>query len=153
MRIHRILAVVVLLLCAGCGRAKPDFTGTWVQTSNEPIPGPPVDPDLEPHMTVKQDASTLTSSVSHVSKSNRSKKFKSGSTTFQLDGSEKRNGSTVSKTYWEGDTLVFMNDRFERGQLASTHKVVWSLDNNGMLVVENTLTTPGQAQPARMRSS
>jgi len=151
MRIPRTIAVVVLLLCASCGRGKPDFTGTWVQTSNQPIPGAPEDPDLEPQMTVTQNASTLTSWVTFVSKSNRSKKHKSGSTTFQLDGSERRNGSTVSKTYWEGDTLVFMNNRFERDQLVSTHTVEWSLDKNGMLVVENTLTTPGQDRPARMR--
>jgi hypothetical protein len=154
MRLKNTLAVsAFLLFCVACGSGKPDFSGTWVQASGPPTPGVPNDPDLEPRITVKQEGSTLSSQVAVISRSNPSKNFTGGVAKFQLDGSERRDASgTVSRTYWEGDTLVFATNRFRDAQLASTNTVVWSMDRNGMLVIEHTLTTPGQSKPARMKT-
>ena len=148
-----LAATAIVLACiTQCSRGKPDFTGTWVQAGGPPTPGALDDPDLEPRMMIKQDGATMSESVTVVSKSKPSRKSTAGATTFKLDGSERRsNPSTVSKTYWEGNTLVFKNTEFREGKIVSTHTIVWSLDHDGMLVVENTLITPDQPRPAKMR--
>jgi hypothetical protein len=154
-RLSWLAAAAVFLACTTqCSQGKPDFTGTWVQVGGPPTPGVPYDPDLESRMMIKQDgAKTMSESVTVTSKSKPSVKSTLGASTFKLDGSERRsNPSTVSKTYWEGNTLVFKNTEFREGKIVSTHTIVWSLDHNGMLVVENTLTTPNQPRPAKMRT-
>jgi hypothetical protein len=148
-----LATAAVFLACTQCSRGRPDFTGTWVQVGGPPTPGVPYDPDLEARMMVKQDGATMSESVTVTSKTKPSVKSTLGVSTFKLDGSERRsNPSTVSKTYWEGNTLVFKNTEFREGKIVSTHTIVWSLDHNGMLVIENTLITPGQLRPAKMRT-
>jgi hypothetical protein len=152
-KLNWLAAAAVFLACTQCGRGRPDFTGTWVQVGGPPTPGVPYDPDLESRMTVKQDGATMSESVTVTSKSKPSVKSTLGVSTFKLDGSERRsNPSTVSKTYWEGNTLVFKNTEFREGKIVSTHTIVWSLDRDGMLFVENTLTTLDQPRPAKMRT-
>jgi hypothetical protein len=148
-----LAAAAIFLACiTQCSRGKPDFTGTWVQAGGPPTSGVLDDPDLEPRMMIKQDGATMSESVTVVSKSKPSQKSTTGVSTFKLDGSERRsNPSTVSKTYWEGNTLVFKNTEFREGTIVSTHTIVWSLDHDGMLVIENSLITPDQPRPAKMR--
>ena len=135
------------------GRGRPDFTGTWAQVGGPPPPGVPYDPDLEARVTIKQDFATISQSVTVTSKSKPSVKSNTGVSTFKLDGSERRsNPAIMSKTYWAGDTLVFKNTTFREGKIVSTHTIVWSLDHGGMLVIENTLTTPDLPRPAKMRT-
>jgi len=135
------------------GRGRPDFTGTWVKVGGPPPPGVPHDPDLEARVTIQQDFGTISQSVTVTSKSKPSVKSNTGVSTFKFDGSERRsNPATVSKTYWEGDTLVFKNTTFREGKIVSTHTIVWSLDHDGMLVIENTLTTPDLPRPAKMKT-
>jgi hypothetical protein len=148
-----LAAAAVFLACTQCAGERPDFTGTWVQVGGPHVPGVPYDPDLEARLTVKQDGATMSQSVTVTSKSKPWVKSNPGVSTFKLDGSERRsNPSTVSKTYWEGNTLVFKNTDFREGKIVRTHTIVWSLDHNGMLVIENTLITPDQLRPAKMRT-
>ena len=148
----RCLTATVVFLACQCSPGRPDFTGTWVQVGGPHPPGVHYDPDLEARLIVKQDGATMSQSVTVTSKSKPWVKSNPGVSTFKLDGSERRsNPAIVSKTYWDGDKLVFENITFREGKIASTHTIVWSLDHDGMLVVENNLITPDQPRPAKMR--
>ena len=144
-----LAAGAILLSCISCSHERPNFSGTWVQVSG-PTLGLP-DPDLEAHITVNQeDSSTVWGQVTIVSKSNPSKKSTGALFTGPIDGSERRDATgTVSKTYWEGDTLVFSNNRVKFGE---TNTNVLSLDRNGMLVIESTQNSPLQSKPAKMKT-
>jgi hypothetical protein len=52
--------------------------------------------------------------------------------------------------YWEGKTLVLVTTR-QKPDGISTFQNVWSLDANGNLVMQRTLTNPG-AKPATLKS-
>ena len=121
-----LAATAIVLACiTQCSRGKPDFTGTWVQAGGPPTPGALDDPDLEPRMMIKQDGATMSESVTVVSKSKPSRKSTTEATTFKLDKNEQRsNPSTVSKTYWEKNTLIFKNTEFRENKIVSTHTIV-----------------------------
>lgn len=143
---------LTLLLLPGCGQKHPDFSGTWIEIEGPPIPGAPGGADLQPQITIELKGNTLTSTMMILSRSNPDEKpARDVKQIYELDGVERKNsdGST-SKMYWEGSTLVLVTTR-QRPDGISTFQNVWSLDDNGNLVMQRTLTNPG-AKPATLKS-
>jgi TRAP-type mannitol/chloroaromatic compound transport system substrate-binding protein len=72
--------------------------------------------------------------------------------TYQLDGVERKNSDgSSSKMYWDGNKLVLVTTRSRPEGGMSTFQNVWSLDGEGNLVMERTLSTPG-SKPAALKS-
>ena len=143
---------LTLLPLPACGQQRPDFSGTWIEIEGPPIPGAPGGADLLPQLTIEQKGNTLTSTIMILSKSKPDEKPAGPiKDIYQLDGVERKNsdGST-SKMYWEGKTLVLVTTR-QKPDGISTFQNVWSLDANGNLVMQRTLTNPG-AKPATLKS-
>jgi hypothetical protein len=143
---------LTLLLLPGCGQKHPDFSGTWIEIEGPPIPGAPGGADLQPQITIEQEGNTLTSTVAFLSKTRPDQKPTSaGKQVYELDGVERKNSDgSSSKMYWEGNTLVLVTTRQKLDGI-STFQNVWSLDANGNLVMQRTLTNPGE-KPATLKS-
>jgi hypothetical protein len=141
----------VSILSVACTHQKPDFTGTWVVSDGTPIPGAPNNPDLVPEMTIQQDATTLTTFVTVRSKTNSSVRTKMAPVVTKLDGSERRTGDSISRTYWDGDTLVFETTRSQGGTVLSVFTNTWSLTSDGRMAIDHVLVNTGKP-PAKYRS-
>jgi len=141
----------MLILSVACTHQKPDFTGTWVVSDGSPIPGAPNDPDLVPEMTIQQEATTMTTSVTVRSRTNSSVKTEMSPQTFKLDGSERRSRDSISRTYWEGDQLVFETTRSGEGKVLSVLTNTWSLTSDGRLAIDHVLANTGKP-PAKFTS-
>jgi hypothetical protein len=120
------LAVIsVFFACAFCSPGKPDFTGTWVQVGGPPMPGTTPDPDLEARLKVKQDSATrLTTSVTVFSKSKPSIKSNPGSSTFNLDGTERENPPGTKARLTGKATRSFLNQQDLARAESSAHTLL-----------------------------
>jgi hypothetical protein len=153
LRIPIVLISLVAVISA-CGKRRPDFTGTWVESDGQPIPGAPNDPDAEPRLIVKQDDTSLSIQTVMISKSNPSRKFTLGPSIENFDGNENHNrDGSVSKSYWKGNSLVLESTRRISGGAMSTMTNTWSLDSSGHLVIDHLLKDSNKPKPAHMRST
>jgi hypothetical protein len=147
------VSVSILFNIASCGRGRPDFTGTWVETDGQPIPGAPNSPDLEPRMIIQQDSDSISMQTAVISKSNPSRKTSLGPSVLNFDGIERHNrDGSVSKTYWQGNSLVLETTRPIAGGATSTFTNTWSLDSSNHLVIDHVLKDSNKPKPAKMRS-
>ena len=146
--------ISVLSVISSCSKGRPDFTGTWVESDGQPIPGASNDPDLEPRMIVEQDDTSLSIQTMVISKSNPSRKSSLGPSIVNFDGNEKHNrDGSVSKSYWNGNFLILESTRRISGGATSTITNTWSLDSSGHLVIDHLLKDSNNPKPAHMRST
>ncbi len=123
--------------------AAPDFSGTWVRdkAKSDPMMGRPgggEPPDMEVTMNIKQDANSL---EIETQRGERSSKVK-----YTLDGKENTNpmgrGEVVSKSKWNGDTLVLEGVR-KFGDREMPFKESYTLSADGkVLTVTSTRPSP-----------
>jgi hypothetical protein len=154
-RIRTTFALIsVLAVVSACSKGRPDFTGTWVESDGQPIPGATNDPDLEPRLIIQQDDTRLSIWTEVISKSNPSRKTKLGPSIINFNGNEKRNSDgSVSKSYWKGNSLILESTLTIRSGATSTMINTWSLDSAGHLVVDHLLKDSDKPKPAHMRST
>jgi hypothetical protein len=147
-------------------QAKPDFAGTWIEAT-------PILQDAEKRLqreevlysrglihqavlegtqlTLKQLRNAATLVVTHTATTITTRQGSSGdgpAATCHLDGSESRNtvGAvvTIAKSAWEGERLVIAETTTYPDGRTAQGKRVWSLDQQGQLVVETGETTSKQ---------
>lgn len=136
-----VLVGVLVAATATFAQKKPDFSGRWVVIS-------PAD-QAGNEQSVKQDLTTLT--TQHDSEGG------GHDTTYKLDGSENRGVIrshdedlvTLSKAMWDGDKLSITSATTYPGGRKVDSKQVWSLNAEGQLVIEVTLTIAGNP-PVKM---
>ena len=134
--------VLALVIQAAPAQQRPDFSGRWVGVS------PAENAGNEEFIT--QDASTLR--TGHASSGG------GHSFSYKLDGTETRNvlvshGEdivTLSKAVWNGQQLVITEATTYPDGRKSQKRSVWSLDAQGQLVIELTMTPPGQTTETKM---
>jgi hypothetical protein len=135
----RLLTVAIVVAQAAAvfaiqGVQKPSFSGTWI------IQPPNKAAGVE--QIVKQDDKTLS-----ITSAGRTR-------TYQLNGVERREATAtrvgevvmVSKAAWEGRTIVITTAISYPNDMKTTEKEVWSIDNQGQLVIDSVETAPGEAQ-------
>ena len=111
---------------------KPSFTGTWI------IQPPNKAAGVE--QIVKQDDKTLS-----ITSAGRTR-------TYQLNGVEHREATStrigevvmVSKAAWDGRTIVITTATSYPNDMKTAEKEIWSIDNQGQLVIDFVETAPGQ---------
>ncbi len=133
-----ISTCAVLLGAVLAAQAKPTFSGTWKLVPDAAATGGG-QMFVVSELDAVQDAKTLvvTSTSDQMGQSK---------TTYNLDGTEAQsplefNGTSidrVTKAAWDGDKLVLTTKSDFNGQ-AFEVKQVWSLADDGSLVVEMTL--------------
>jgi len=134
----RLLIVAIVLAHAATVIAiqagqKPSFSGTWI------IQPPNKAAGVE--QIVKQNDKTL--SITSVGRTR----------TYQLNGVEHREATStrvgeivmVSKAAWEGRTITITTATSYPNDMKTTEKEIWSIDNQGQLVIDFVETAPGQA--------
>ena len=112
---------------------KPSFSGTWI------IQPPNKAAGVE--QIVKQDDKTLS-----ITSAGRTR-------TYQLNGVEHREATPtrvgeivmVSKAAWDGRTIVITTATSYPNDMKTTEKEIWSIDNQGQLVIDFVETAPGEA--------
>ena len=117
---------------------KPLFSGIWI------IQPPNKAAGVE--QIVKQDDKTL--SITSIGRTR----------TYQLNGVEHREATAtrvgeivmVSKAAWEGRTITITTATSYPNDMKTTEIEIWSIDNQGQLVIDFTETAPGQ-QPRRLK--
>ena len=134
-------AFITLAIAAGglvLAQAKPDFSGIWVAVTG-PNAGAP---GAELH--IKQTAQTIT--IGHPEGDHGP----SHNPVYKLDGVEAKQPNLahpqetdITKASWDGNRLVIVV-RPERG--GSEHKRVLSLQPDGMLALELTMTVAGRSE-------
>ena len=142
----RLVAILVACaLVAGAGviardQQRPNFSGRWAIVIPEKGAGQ--------EQVIKHDEKTLTKTP--VSQRG------GPPATYQIDGLEHRRVMAmrdeqiviVTKAAWEGNTLVIVtNESYPTGQKL-TIREVWSLDDQGRLVIESSETA--ERQPPRV---
>ena len=73
--------------------------------------------------------------------------------TYQLNGVERREATStrvgeivvVSKAAWDGRTIVITTATSYPNDMKTTDKEIWSIDNQGQLVIDFVETAPGEA--------
>jgi hypothetical protein len=121
--------------------AAPDFSGTWVRDKqkSDPLMGRGGQaPDMEITLTIKQTADSFDVATQRGERSSEAK--------YTLDGKENKNtmgrGETVSKSKWDGDTLVIEGVR-KFGDMEMQFKEAYALSGDGkVLTVTSTMTSP-----------
>jgi hypothetical protein len=134
--------VLAFVIQAAAPQQKPDFSGRWVGVSPAENAGN--------EQVITQDASTLR--TGHPSEGG------SHSSTYNLDGTESKNiivshGEdivTLSRAVWNGNQLVVTEATTYPDGRKSQSREVWSLDAQGQLVIELTMTPPGQTTETKM---
>ena len=135
MRRSRLLMVAAVVAQAAIASAvqKPSFSGTWI------IQPPNKAAGME--QIVKQDDKTL--SITTVGRTR----------IHQLDGVEHRESRSmrggeiviISKSGWEGRTIVITTATSYPNDMKTVEKEIWSIDDQGQLVIDYTETAPGAA--------
>ena len=133
-----IVAAQSITAIAGQSLQKPSFSGTWI------IQPPNKAAGVE--QIVKQNDKTL--SITSVGRTR----------TYQLNGVEHREATStrvgeivmVSKAAWEGRTITITTATSYPNDMKTTEIEIWSIDNQGQLVIDFTETAPGQ-QPRRLK--
>lgn len=131
-----IVAMVVAQTVAIAAIQKASFSGTWV------IQPPNKAAGME--QVVKQDDKTLT-----ITSGGRTR-------THQLDGMEHREARSmrggeivmISKAGWEGRTIVITTTTSYPNDMKTVEKEIWSINDQGQLVIDYTETAPGAASRA-----
>jgi len=111
---------------------KPSFSGIWI------IQPPNKAAGVE--QIVKQDDKTLS-----ITSAGRTR-------TYQLNGVEHREATStrigevvmVSKAAWDGRTIVITTATSYPNDMKTAEKEIWSIDNQGQLVIDFVETAPGQ---------
>jgi hypothetical protein len=127
--------VVCLVMTCGASMAalqKPAFSGTWIIQPPNKAAGQ--------EMVIKQDDKTLA-----ITSGGRTM-------THQLDGVERkesrpmRGGAVVqiTKAEWAGKTIVITTSISYPNNMKTSAKEVWSIDDQGQLVMDFTETAEGQ---------
>ena len=143
VRSIRLLIVALVLPHAATAIAiqagqKPSFSGTWIIQPPNKAAGE--------EQIVKQDDKTL--SITSIGRTR----------TYQLNGVEHREATAtrvgeivmVSKAAWEGRTITITTATSYPNDMKTTEIEIWSIDNQGQLVIDFTETAPGQ-QPRRLK--
>jgi hypothetical protein len=129
------VAAAILMSAGLTARQKPNFSGRWL------IVSPPEGAGRE--QVVKQDDKTL--SVGSGVPGGRQ-------TTYQLDGAEHQTSMSLrgqaitilSKAVWDGNKLVLTNDTAYPNGMKTKSTEIWSIDDQGRLVVDFSETAEGQ---------
>ncbi len=126
--------------------AAPNFSGTWVRDKAKSDPmmgrGGGQAPDIEITLTIKQDANNFEVTTQRGERTSEAK--------YTLDGKENKNtmgrGETISKSKWNGDTLMIEGVRKfsgPNGEMEMQFKEGYALSADGkVLTVTSTMTSP-----------
>ena len=127
------MVVIVLAQAAASALQKPSFSGTWI------IQPPNKAAGME--QVVKQDDKTLS-----ITTGGRTR-------THQLNGVEHREARPmrggdvvmISKAAWAGRTIVITTSTSYPNDMKTVEKEIWSINDQGQLVIDYTETAPGAA--------
>ena len=133
MLVAGIVVTQAVTNISGQAVQKPSFSGTWIIQPPNKAAGA--------EQVVKQDDKTLT--VTSVGPTR----------TYRLNGVESREARSsrvgeivmVSKAAWEGRTIVITTATSYPNGMKTTEKEIWSIDNQGQLVIDFVGTAPGEA--------
>jgi len=133
----RLLTVAIVVVQAATVIAiqsgqKPSFSGTWIIQPPNKAAGA--------EQIVKQNDKTLS-----ITSAGRTR-------TYELNGVEHRETMAtrvgevvmVSKAAWEGRTIVITTATSYPNDMKTDEKEIWSIDNQGQLVIDFKETAPGQ---------
>jgi hypothetical protein len=131
-----VAGIVAVQVAMGIGIQaiqKPSFAGTWIIQPPNKVAG------ME--QIVKQDDKTLS-----ITSDGRTR-------SYQLNGVDHREARSmrggevvmISKAVWEGRTIVITTATSYPNDMKTTEREIWSIDNQGQLVIDYTETTPGAA--------
>ena len=133
----RLLTVAIVVVQAATVIAiqsgqKPSFSGTWIIQPPNKAAGA--------EQIVKQNDKTLS-----ITSAGRTR-------TYELNGVEHREAMAtrvgevvmVSKAAWEGRTIVITTATSYPNDMKTDEKEIWSIDNQGQLVIDFKETAPGQ---------
>jgi len=129
------VAAALVMPTGLAARQKPNFSGRWL------IVSPPEGAGRE--QVVKQDDKAL--SVGSGVPGGRQ-------TTYQLDGAEHKTSMSlrgeainiVSKAVWDGNKLVLTSDAAYPNGMKTKSTEIWSIDDQGRLVVDFSETAEGE---------
>jgi hypothetical protein len=133
--IRLLLVTLVFTQAAGVSAIqKPSFSGAWI------IQPPNKAAGME--QIIKQDDKTLS-----ITTGGRTR-------THQLDGVERREARSmrggevvmISKAAWDGRTIVITTATSYPNDMKTVEKEIWSINDQGQLVIDYTETAPGAAQ-------
>ena len=123
-----IQAATVIAVQAG---KKPSFSGTWIIQPPNKAAGT--------EQVLKQDDKTLS-----ITSDGRTR-------TYELNGVERREAAStrvgevvmVAKAAWEGQAIIITTTTSYPNDMKTVEKEIWSIDNQGQLVLDFTETAPG----------
>lgn len=134
-------SVVVALAVAWSGAAlaqaqsKPNFTGAWVAVSG---------PGVGEEMFIKHDATSIT--IGHdadASNPHHSQTFKLDGVAVKQPNLAHHDEMDITQASWQGEKLVIV---VRAAQGGPQHRRVLSLQSDGMLLMEVTLTLAGKSE-------
>lgn len=164
--LRTLVAVVALSLpLLAQTQARPSFAGKWERVPEKGTQSvtPPGFPEVPP-LTISQDVTTITVSKLVFRPGQPSDQQWAYSLTYTFDGKERPEappvpplpaGVTASPgtdakyiAEWKGDQLVITTRATTRMGTELVTKVTYSIDKEGLLVVETVRTSGGQPAPS-----
>ncbi len=146
MKRHLVLGLLVFgIALLALAVAAPDLSGVWVRDKAKSDPmrmggpgGGGQAPDFEVTLTIKQSGNNFEVATQRGERNFEAK--------YTLDGKENKNtmgrGETVSKSKWDGSTLVIEGVR-QFGDREMQFKEAYALSDDGkVLTVTSTTNTP-----------